>query len=118
MLFNFLGGFVSTGLLRILDLDMGEYMDAALSGQGGMMDYLSDHLIGWVLFLALGLFVLGVSIAGVVLFIVALATKKFTFGKTAEMLPKGKRFSTVILNVGMIFYCIFWFAMIIRQLFF
>jgi len=116
MMINFVGGMVTTWLTRIVDMD--EYMQIMLGGdQQAAMNYMLEHMTGWILYVVFIGFVLCVIIAGGILWIVSLVKKKFTLAKGVVSIPKGKRFSTVILNVGMIFYSIFWIGMIILQLF-
>ena len=82
-----------------------------------LMEYVMAHLGGWLLYLLYLVFVLGMVIAGGILLIVNLVKRKFVLNKGAVVIPRGKRFRTVILNVGMIIYCIFWIVMILIQLF-
>lgn len=115
MMINFMGGFVSSLLFKMIDIE--EYMDLALRGnQKAMMEFLMENLLGVVLYMMLGVFVIGVVIAGAVLWIVSLVKKKFTFAQGMIVIPRGKKFTTVMLNGGMIFYCIFWIGMILWQL--
>lgn len=116
MMINFVGGFLSTILLRVVDL---EAMEAALSSgdMQVMMDYVMNNLGGLIAYMAFAIFVFGMLIAGAVLLIVNFAKKKFVLDKGEVEIPKGKKFSTVMLNVGMILYSIFWIAMIVWQLF-
>ena len=117
MLVNFFGGVVSSLLLKLINLD--EYYDVVSQGMDMdvMMNYFMEHLAGWVVYLIYVVFVLGVTITGTVLLIVNLVKKKFFLSRGEIVIPKGKRFSTVILNAGMIVYCIIWIATIIAQLF-
>ena len=117
MLINFFGGVVGSLLLKLINLD--EYYSLVSEGMDMdiMMNYFMEHLAGWIVYMIYILFVLGVTIAGTVLLIVNLVKKKFFLGRGAVTIPKGKRFSTVILNVGMSVYCIIWIATIIAQLF-
>ncbi len=116
MMINFVGGMVTTWLMRSIDMD--EYLQIALSGdQQAAMEYMMGHLTGWILYMAFMGFVVCVIIAGGVLWIVSLVKKKFALTKGVVRIPKGKRFRTVVLNAGMIFYSIFWIVMIILQLF-
>ncbi len=117
MLINFFGGVVSSLLLKLINLD--EYYSLVSEGMDMdiMMNYFMEHLAGWIVYMIYILFVLGVTIAGTVLLIVNLVKKKFFLGRGAVTIPKGKRFSTVILNVGMSVYCIIWIATIVAQLF-
>lgn len=116
MMINFMGGVVSLKLLDMIDLE--HYMEIVLTGMDSeaLMDFIAANAVGMVCYVLFALFVLGAILAALVLFTVFLATKKFTFAQGQVVIPKGKRFSTVILNVGMILYCIFWIAMIVIQL--
>jgi membrane protease YdiL (CAAX protease family) len=121
MIINFIGGIVSVLVLKMLDnsgfydMTSGEYDPAAftetiMSGNGGKLIAALMVILLYVFFVA------AVVIAGVVMFIVF--HKKFTLNKGEINLEKGHRFTTVILNPGMIIYCLFWIAMIIYQLLF
>lgn len=116
MMFNFIGGLVATQLLELIDLD--EYM--ALLEEGDMaatVSYMMDHLVGWIAYLLFVVFVFGIMIAGIVLLIIFLVKKKFVLNRGAVTLPKGKRFSTMFLNTGMILYSLLWIGMIFWQMF-
>ena len=116
MMINFVGGFLSTVLLRLIDP---EEMVTALSSPDAqvMMKYMMDNLGGLVAYMLFVFFVFGMMIAGGILLIVNLCMKKFVLNKGEVVIPKGKKFSTVMLNVGMILYSVFWIAMIVMQLF-
>lgn len=116
MMINFMGGLVSSALMRAIDLD--EYLEiVSYMDMDAMMAYISENMAGLLAYGAFLIFVFGMLIAGLVLFIVCLAKKKFTFARGQVVIPRGKRFSTIFLNVGMLLYSIFWIAMIIYQLF-
>lgn len=115
MMINFMGGIVSVLVLRMIDLE--SYLEAAASGDmAALMACVMDNLAGWMLYGVYSLLIFGLIIAGSVLMIVFLAKRRFTFEQGEVVLPKGKRFSTVILNAGMLVYCLLWIAMIIYQL--
>lgn len=116
MMINFVGGFLSTILFRVVDL---EAMDAALASPDPqvMMDYVMNNLGGLIAIMLFAFFVFGMLIVGAILLIVNLSMKKFVLEKGEIEIPKGKKFSAVILNVGMILFGIFWIAMIVIQLF-
>ncbi len=116
MMVNFMGGVVSLLVLKKLGLEELSNMSGT-DDMAGMMAYFMDNRSGLLLYGVYILFVFGMIIAGGVLLIVFLAKKRFTFEAGEVVLPKGKRFSTFILNPGMIVYCVFWIAMIIMQLF-
>lgn len=115
MMINLMGGLVSSALTRMIDLD--EYMSIVEDmDMAAMMAYLGENMAGLLAYGVFLLFVFGSLIAGLVIFIVCLAKRKFTFAKGQVMIPKGKKFSTVFLNVGMTLYVVFWVAVIIFYL--
>ena len=73
-----------------------------------------ENPAGMLIYLGYFLFLVVAVITGVVLFITK--RKKFVVQPGEITIEKGQRFKTMILNVGMILYCIFWIAMIIIQL--
>lgn len=117
MLINFVGGVVSVKLLELIDLE--GYMEIMESGMDmeAMTAYLSENALGWSLYMLFVFFVFAMMLTALILFIVCFATKKFTLEQGQVVIPKGRRFNTVIVNAGMLIYCIFWIAMIVLQLF-
>ena len=116
MMFNFISGVVMLWVMRQLNLQ--EYLKLLTEGTMERLEaYLIEHMTVWMICLTLELIIGCVVIAGIVLFIVALVKRKFSFAPGSVIIPKGKRFRTVILNVGMVCYCLVWIAVIIRQLF-
>lgn len=123
MIFNSVGGLIVPGLMKLIDFD--EYyklcMEYLESGDmdrytNAVMHHLADHLLGWAaLSIAVFCFI-GTVLAGVILFIIFAAKRKFKFDRGEIMLPKGKRFSTVILNLGMILFILYWSARIVIQI--
>ena len=113
---NFLGSIVATTVVDLVDLD--GYLEMLEDGFNytAYMDYMRDNALGFLIYLAYLVFLFGVIIAGGILLIIALAKSKIKFAPGEVIIPKGKRFRTVILNVGMLIYCIFWSIMIIYQL--
>ncbi len=116
MVVNFMGGVVSTAVIRMFDLD--EYLVLAQDMDiSSMVAFVNENMAGILAYGALMIFVLANLIAGLVLFIVCLAKRRFSFAAGQVAIPRGKRFRTVILNLGMLLYIIFWIANIIYQLF-
>lgn len=116
MMINFMGGVVSVLALRMVDME--GYQEVMASGDmSAMMNYFMENLTGWIVYGIYVFFIFGMIIAGLVLLIVFLAKKRFTFAQGEVSLPKGKRFGTVIFNTGMVAFCVLWIAMIIYQLF-
>ena len=58
---------------------------------------------------------MSIVVFGVVMFFVN--KRKFKLEAGEVTIEKGQRFKTVILNVGMILFCVFWLVMIVLQLF-
>lgn len=117
MMVNLMGSVVSLKLMEMIDID--RYLKIVADGMDmdGLMAYMSENATGWILYMLFVLFMIGTILTALVMFIVCFATKRITFDRGAVVIPKGKRFSTVILNVGMLIYCIFWIVMIMVQLF-
>ncbi|MCI8799927.1 MAG: CPBP family intramembrane metalloprotease [Lachnospiraceae bacterium] len=116
MIINFVGGVVSKWLMEKVNID--EYMRIVSEGMDAetLMSYVMEHLGGWIAYMVFLIFVIGMLIAGGILIVVNLVKKRFTLNRGMVMIPRGKRFRTVILNAGMIVYCLFWIVMIIVQL--
>lgn len=117
MMINFMGGVVSLKLVEMFD--MARYMEIVQNGMdaNALTGFVEDNMLGVICCIWFAIFVLGTILAALVLFIVFLATKKFTFARGQVVIPKGRRFRTVILNPGMAAYCAFWIVMIVKQLF-
>lgn len=116
MLINFVGGIVSSWLMR--NVDTNAYLRVVESGDMGEMMAFVQENIGWLMgYGVFLLFIVGMMIAGSVLLIVNLVKHRFVLERGKVVIPKGKRFGTMIGNVGMGIYCVFWTVMIIAQLF-
>lgn len=111
---NFFGSIVSVLLLDAMDYFT--YLEAANSGAGmdELMSIMMAALPGWIAYMVYFFMIIAMVVAGIVLFIVF--RKRFAMAKGEVQIEKGKRFSTVILNVGMGLYCLFWIVEIILQL--
>ena len=115
MMVNFMGGVVSSLIMQMLDLE--EYLRVTKSGDfTTMTEYVMENSLGLLLLMGFFLFVVAVVIAGGIMLIVFLVKKRFTFAPGEVTIPKGKRFRTVILNVGMSLFCLFWLVNIVMQL--
>lgn len=117
MAINFMGSVVSLSLLDMLDLD--RYLEIIAGGMDAdaLMAYMSENILGWIFYMMLIFFMIASILTALILFILSAVKKKITFERGQVVIPRGKRFSTVILNVGMLLYCIFWIVMIVMQLF-
>jgi hypothetical protein len=107
MVINFIGGFLSqfilekSGYMEIAE-KINENPEASseimMANIGGVMLY-----FGWVFIL------LGFLITGIVLFFVN--RKKLSFRPGEVTLEKGKKFSTIVINVGAVLFIMFWLFM-------
>ena len=107
---NFLGSFVSSIILEV----SGAADMMSITDQAEMMSAIMENIGGMAIYGLYCLLIIGITIAGVVLFIVN--RKKFHVSAGEVVIEKGQRFKTIFLNVGMILYCLFWIAMIVIQL--
>lgn len=113
MLNNFISSIVAMSLLK--SSGYLELMESGYSTTEEMMPFITEHLPQMLIFMVYILVVIGLTITGIILLIVN--AKKFTCNPGEITVPKGKRFSTYILNVGMILFCAIWLIQIILQLF-
>lgn len=121
MIINFMGGIVSVLILKMLassglddmlseDYDPMAFAEYVMSGEG------REIIISMLVLLVYAGIIFCIVIAGIILFIVF--RKKFVLEQGEIVLEKGRKFKTVILNPGMVLYCLFWIAVIIYQLIF
>lgn len=116
MLFNFMGGFLPTILLRKMDLD--SYMASAVSGSASeMMELIQSNFAWFLLYGLLLLFILSMLVTGVVLFIVFAVKKRFVFEPGQTAIPRQVKLSIALGNTGMAMFGLFWLVQIIGQLF-
>lgn len=115
MFINFMGGLVSTLLLKAINY--GELVELTYGGAGTeeLMEFYMANLPGLLAFILYGFFVFVIVITGIVLLIVF--HKRFKLEKGEIVIPKGRRFDIVFINMGMLVFCLFWIGMIIVQLF-
>ena len=116
MIINFVGTVASVFIWDLIDLETINAL-TMIADEAEMMQAMLEVLPGMLLLLLFSFGILGIVIAGIVLGIVFLCKKKFFLKKVGIALPKGKRFVTVMINVGMILFSLFWIVMIIMQLF-
>ena len=114
MITNFIGGFVSTVMLDMIDYYTLMELTAT-SEPEVLFTFLKEHALGLVVFMFYSMVLMAIVVFGIVMFFVN--KRKFTLEAGEVTIEKGQRFKTVILNLGMMLFCIFWIAMIIMQLF-
>ncbi|MBR4085353.1 MAG: CPBP family intramembrane metalloprotease [Lachnospiraceae bacterium] len=116
---NFLGSFIGpiilekTGALEFLN----KFNE--LSGNetfySELMDITMEHMNGLLLLGLYEIFLLVMVITGLVLLIKS--RKKFICNPGEITIEKGKRFTTMFINLGAILFCGFWLAQMVLQLF-
>lgn len=112
------GNIVYSIILHMAINFMGSVASIAVANQSVSLDSVADlkNMLVTMFFLCLyGIFVLAVIVTGIILLV--LKRRDFRCAPGEQTIPKGRRFSTVILNVGMILYILFWLVMIVLQLF-
>ena len=114
MITNFIGGFVSTIMLDMIDYNSLMEITEAMKPDV-VMAFLKDHAVGLLVFMLYSMVLMSIVVFGVVMFFVN--KRKFKLEAGEVTIEKGQRFKTVILNVGMILFCVFWLVMIVLQLF-
>ncbi|MBQ7933654.1 MAG: CPBP family intramembrane metalloprotease [Lachnospiraceae bacterium] len=114
MLVNFMGGVASTWLLRQMNLEEITMLEQAGVSEEQPMTVYMENLPGIMMFGAFFLLIICLGIAGVVLLV--LHRKKLVLPRQESDIPRGKAFSWVLCNAGMILYCIFWIGKIVYQL--
>ena len=79
-----------------------------------IINMIQENIGGLIMYFGYTLFVFGLVIMGVIIFVIN--SKKFKLSQPECAIEKGKHFKVVILNVGMILYCICWLVFIVLQL--
>lgn len=113
MVINFISSVLIISLIKACGYD--KIMSSMNSNPDAMMAIMMERLPQWLLFILCMVVIFGLVISGIILLVINL--KKFTCNPGEITIPKGKRFSTFILNVGMILFCLLWIVQIIIQLF-
>lgn len=119
MILNFFGSVISVLILKAIKYEELLALEANMTSQEAymqdVMNLVMANLPGWIAYMCYACAIFIFMIAGFVLFIVF--RKRFVLEKGEISIPKGQCFRTVILNPGMLVYCLFWVAMIILALF-
>lgn len=110
MLINFFSGFL--GALLQQGEWFQEYM--AVQTEEEMINILLNHLGEFIVYAGFSFFVYGIIIAGIAFFFAN--RKKLAAVPHEEDLPKGLRFKAMLLNPGVILFCLLWISAILRQL--
>lgn len=114
MIINFLGGFISTIMLELSNYT--ELMELSTANNPeAIIAFLKENAIGLCIFMLYAMILMSIVVVGVVMFFVNKRKMKLEAGEIT--IEKGQKFKTVILNVGVILFCVFWLVMIVLQLF-
>ncbi len=112
MIINFMGAVISVLVLDAIHYE--EFVEVSYSGNlEATTAFITQHLLGFLAYYAYLFFIVIAMVVGIILFIVF--RKRLIVEAGEVSIPKGKRFRTIVVNSGMIVYCIFWIGMIIYQ---
>jgi membrane protease YdiL (CAAX protease family) len=109
---NFMGSVVAGQIVKLLHYD--ELLAVDSSDMDAVMEVVMNNLGGWIIYMIYALLLFVVVITGIILLIVFRKRFRLEPGQTA--IPKGKKFSTLIVNPGMLVFCAAWMVLIIIQL--
>lgn len=113
MFINFMGAVVSVLVLKAFPYE--EFAEVTASGDyDRILNFVTENLPGLLVYLVYVAMIFALMIAGIVLIIVF--RKRFALGEGEVVIPKKERFSTVFFNWGMLFYSLFWLAMLVVNL--
>lgn len=114
MIFNFYSGVLLMEAMRFMNFDA--YANAVTAGDMPLaMQTIADAGFAWLVFFVLAFVEFAAGIAGLILLVVF--WKKFTVEPGEITIPRKERFPTIILNAGMMLYCLYFVISIIVQLF-
>lgn len=111
MAVNFVGTFLNSLLMEVSNYQ--KLVEATAAGTD-LSAFSNTELAGILGLAVYELILFGGIIAGIILMIVN--RKKFAFCHENDIIPKGKKFQTIILNWGMGLYCLFFLVQIVVQL--
>ena len=114
MIINFFCSFIGSVFLEVSNYT--EILNATTSGatEAELMAVMMDNMGGLAILFLYFIFLIGGIIAGTIIFFGN--KKKFRLTAGEMTIEKGQRFKTIILNLGVILYSIFWIVQIILQL--
>jgi len=113
MCINFVGSVIPMLLMNVLDVNA---LNEALSkGQEEYLRFVTDNVVGIVVFGIYSMVLFLLVVTGISLAVIY--RKKYYLVPKGELIPKGYRFKSIILNPGMCLYIILWVAMYILAIF-
>lgn len=111
MLINFVGGFLSTQLLKSIDMSVLYEEDYDI-----ILNSVQEHLFAWLMLMFFGLFVIAMLVGGLILLIVSAVKKKFACEDGTVYIPKQLRLNLALANSGMLIFSLLWIVTIVSQL--
>ncbi len=111
---NFMGSIVAQLMLKAVDYE--EMLTVDLADEEAVMAFTMEHMGGWMIFMLYAVVLFGLVITGAILFIVFAVKKRFALKAGDVVIPRGRKFQTVFLNLGMLAYCLIWIVIIVLQL--
>lgn len=111
MLINFVGGFLSTQIFKVIDMRALYADDYDI-----LMQSVEENLIGWLMLMFFSMFVFAMLAGGVILFILSAVQKKFACEDGTVYIPKQLRLNLALANSGMIVFSLIWIVTIVQQL--
>lgn len=112
LLINFMGSVAGGSMLKLCDIE-GLLAAVDTGDQAFLASYISGHMGGIILYISYVIILFIIVIMGIVRLIKH--RKEFQLQKTGIDIPKGKRFSTIIVNWGMAVFTVFWIGMIVHS---
>lgn len=117
ILLHMLNNFVSSILGMLVLNYVGEEFLNCVSDVPAMMTYAQDHMTQIMVYMLYSFALFAIAMAGIIIFFVNLKKIRSQILPGEVTIPKGKLFSTTVLNLGMGLFFIFWIATIILMLF-
>lgn len=111
MLVNFVGGFLSTQVFKLIDMRALYADDYEV-----LLNSVQENLVGWLMLMLFALFVVVMLVVGVILFIVSAVKKKFACEDGTVFIPKQLRLNLALANPGMMIFFLIWIVTIVEQL--
>lgn len=114
VIMNFMGAVIAPFILTSVDMELLQTLETTMPTEEMLAVY-QQILPGLLLLMGYSLLLIGVSITGLVFFIIK--CKKLVWLPAEKQLPKGKCFKTVYLNAGMIVFFLLCIASMVSALF-
>lgn len=114
MIVNFIGGFLSSIMLELSKYNkLLELLE--MNDPERLISFMKENALGICIFMIYSMILMSIVIVGIVMFFVN--KRKFKLEPGEITIEKGQRFKTVIFNIGVMLFCVFWLVMIVLQLF-